>query len=129
MIILFGIRRRVVRLATIFVMCGYCHTPAAHALTRGRRYFTLFFVPVIPLSTKYYTTCTLCGRATHITKEGADHYLAHANDPGQPAQAPMPTQPANSPTAPSPASSAHNMVAAPPLSGGRMLESPPFRLG
>jgi hypothetical protein len=76
MIILFGLRRRVTRLATVFVMCAYCHTPAAHALTRSRRYFTLFFVPLIPLGTKYFTTCTMCGGVSHITKEGADQYLA-----------------------------------------------------
>jgi hypothetical protein len=76
MIILFGFRRRATRLATIFVMCAYCHTPAAHVLTRTRRYFTLFFIPVIPLGTKYITTCTMCGHATQITKEGADQYLA-----------------------------------------------------
>jgi hypothetical protein len=76
MIILFGFRRRASRLATIFVMCAACRTPAAHALTRTRRYFTLFFVPVIPLGTKYFTTCTMCGHATQITKEGADRYLA-----------------------------------------------------
>jgi hypothetical protein len=76
MIILFGFRRKATRLATIFVMCAYCHTPAAHALTRTRRYFTLFFVPVIPLGTKYFTTCTMCGHGTQITKEGADQYLA-----------------------------------------------------
>jgi zinc-ribbon family len=76
MIILFGFRRKAARLATIFVMCGACRTPAAHALTRTRRYFTLFFVPVIPLGSKYFTTCTMCGHGTQITKEGADHYLA-----------------------------------------------------
>ena len=81
MIILFGFRRRATRLATIFVMCAYCHTPAAHALTRTRKYFTVFFIPVIPLGTKYFTTCTMCGRATQITKEGADQYLAAVTPP------------------------------------------------
>jgi zinc-ribbon family len=81
MIILFGFRRRATRLATIFVMCAYCHTPAAHALTRTRRYFTLFFIPVIPLGTKYITTCTMCGHSTQITKEGAHQYLAAVPPP------------------------------------------------
>jgi zinc-ribbon family len=91
MIILFGFRRKASRLATIFVMCAACRTPAAHALTRTRRYFTLFFVPVIPLGTKYFTTCTMCGHGTQITKEGADHYLAslpqNASAPSSPPQA------------------------------------------
>ncbi len=80
MIIIFGFRRMLARLGTVFVMCGSCSTPAALALVRTRRWFTLFFVPVIPLGTKYFTTCALCGRATQITKEGADHYVASARE-------------------------------------------------
>jgi hypothetical protein len=76
MIILFGFRRKSSRLATVFVLCAHCQTPAAHALTRTRRFFTLFFIPVLPLGTKYFTTCTMCGHVTRITKEGADQYLA-----------------------------------------------------
>src|ERR1035437_7917174 len=79
MITLFGLRRKSSRLATLFVMCGYCHTPAAHALIRTRRYFTLFFVPLIPLGTKYFTTCTMCGHATLVTREAADQYVASDN--------------------------------------------------
>jgi hypothetical protein len=81
MIILFGFRRKSARLATIFVMCARCHTPAAHALHRTRRYFTLFFIPLIPLGTKYFSTCTMCGQVTQITKEGADQYLASVLQP------------------------------------------------
>jgi hypothetical protein len=93
MIILFGFRRKSSRLATIFVMCAHCHTPAAHALTRSRRFFTLFFIPVIPLGTKYFTTCTMCGHVTQITKEGADQYLASvtqpSGSPGTPSASPL----------------------------------------
>lgn len=78
MIIIFGFRRMLARLGTVFVLCASCSTPAAHALVRTRRWFTLFFIPVIPLGTKYFTTSALCGRATQITKEGADHYMASA---------------------------------------------------
>src|ERR1039458_84645 len=84
MIILFGFRRKSSRLATIFVMCAHDHTPPARALTRTRRFFTLFFIPVIPLGTKYFTTCTMCGHATRITKEGADQYLASVTRPSGP---------------------------------------------
>jgi hypothetical protein len=103
MIILFGFRRRAARLATIFVMCGSCRTPAAHALTRTRRYFTLFFVPVIPLGSKYFTTCTMCGHGTQITKEGADHYLASLseNPAASNAQPPADLAPAHTEGAPS----------------------------
>jgi hypothetical protein len=88
MIILFGFRRKSSRLATIFVMCAHCRTPAAHAVARTRRFFTLFFVPIIPLGTKYFTTCTMCGYVTQITKEGADQYLASATRPTGPSNGP-----------------------------------------
>ena len=73
--VLFGFRRRSSRLATIFAMCGYCRTPSAHALTRRRRYFTLFFVPIIPMGAKHFTSCTMCGTTSRISKEASDHYL------------------------------------------------------
>jgi hypothetical protein len=88
MIILFGFRRKSSRLATVFVMCAHCRTPAAHAVARVRRFFTLFFVPIIPLGTKYFTTCTMCGHVTQITKEGADQYLAAATRPAGPSNRP-----------------------------------------
>ena len=56
------------RLGTVFVMCGSCSTPAAHALVRTRRWFTLFFIPIIPLGTKYFTTCAL--RPRHADHQG-----------------------------------------------------------
>jgi hypothetical protein len=92
MIILFGFRRKSSRLATIFVMCAHCHTPAAHALTRSRRYFTLFFIPLIPLGTKYFTTCTMCGHVTQITKEGADQYLASVTQSSEASTGPSDVQ-------------------------------------
>jgi hypothetical protein len=77
--IIFGFRRKSFRLGTIFIVCGHCHTPAAHALTRMRKYFALFFIPVIPLDTTYAITCTMCGRSTRISKEIAETYTASIN--------------------------------------------------
>ncbi len=94
MIILFGFRRVRARLGTILVMCAFCHTPAAHAITRIRKWFTLFFIPVIPLGTKYATTCTMCGRAAVITKEAAESYVAAATQGVPPSGSPAPPEPA-----------------------------------
>jgi zinc-ribbon family len=84
MIILFGIRRKASRLGVVFMMCSSCHTPAAHALTRVRKYFTLFFIPIIPLGDKYATSCTMCGYGMRITKEQATQYLATVEQPAPP---------------------------------------------
>jgi hypothetical protein len=78
MIILFGIRRKASRLGVVFMMCSSCHTPAAHSITRVRKYFTLFFIPLIPLGDKFATSCTMCGYGARISKEAADHYVSMA---------------------------------------------------
>ena len=67
--ILFGIRRRAQRLGTVLQLCSWCHTPAAQSVIRVRTFFTLFFIPLIPLGSKYRATCTMCGSTVSITKE------------------------------------------------------------
>ncbi len=92
MFILFGFRRRSARLGAVFAMCQFCHTPAAQQVVRTRRYFTLFFVPVIPLGSSYATTCTMCGRSSRITAEAAQQLVATAQQQGvgQPGPGPVP---------------------------------------
>jgi hypothetical protein len=87
---IFGIRRKASRLATVFFVCTLCHTPAAQAVTRVRTFFTLFFVPLIPLGSSYRTTCTFCGRSVKITKDGADQLVASANAQAQTSPPPPP---------------------------------------
>jgi hypothetical protein len=77
-LLIFGIRRKAYRLATVFTLCSLCQTPAAQAITRVRMFFTLFFVPLIPLGSKYTSTCTLCGRSVKLTKEAADNLASAA---------------------------------------------------
>jgi hypothetical protein len=84
-------------LAVIFTMCSFCHTPAAHAVTRLRKFFTLFFIPVLPIGTKYTTTCTLCGRSALISRETADKLVAFAqqSDGASAGSVGMPIAPVN----------------------------------
>jgi hypothetical protein len=74
--IIFGIKRKAYRLATVFAVCGLCHTPAAQAVARVRTFFSLFFIPVVPLTSQYRTTCTMCGQSVKITNEHADQLVA-----------------------------------------------------
>jgi hypothetical protein len=76
--IIFGLKRKAHRLATIFAMCLSCQTPAAQVLVSVRTFFSLFFIPVLPLGTKYRTTCTMCGAATIVSIEYADRLMATA---------------------------------------------------
>jgi len=99
--ILFGLRRRAQRLGTVLQLCSRCHTPAAQSVIRVRTFFTLFFVPLIPLGSKYRATCTLCGSTVSIPKEQAGQLVAsvQAQAVGVPtASGPNGVQPKQKPT-------------------------------
>ncbi|HVA04466.1 MAG TPA: zinc-ribbon domain-containing protein [Acidimicrobiales bacterium] len=90
MFIIFGIKRLVRRLATLFAMCSQCGSPAAQVVARRSTWFSLFFIPVVPLGSKYFTTCTLCGVATRLDKEQALHLVALAGQSSNQAPHVMP---------------------------------------
>jgi predicted RNA-binding Zn-ribbon protein involved in translation (DUF1610 family) len=75
-VILFGWRTTVSVLATLVFVCERCGNNAAHHLARRRRWFTLFFVPVIPLGSSHQDTCTACGRVVGVSTEQAERALA-----------------------------------------------------
>ena len=124
MLIIFGLRRRGLRLANVFAMCGVCHSPAAQGIVRIKTFFTLFFIPLIPVGTKYRSVCTMCGATSDLTREQADHAVASAQQ--QASQAPMATAaqssgaPVAGPNAPGPAE-----MAPPPPPGSTEGENPP----
>lgn len=71
--VIFGFRTRVAILATLNYICEVCGVAAAHRVVRRRRWFTLFFIPVIPLGAGRYTdTCISCGRVRQLTRDQAE---------------------------------------------------------
>jgi hypothetical protein len=89
MLIIWGYRRYLHQLAMLTFLCGNCGNPAAHALTRAVTKFTLFFIPLFPISSKYFTQCTFCGASRRVGKEEAAQLQQQAGYGGQPAgQAP-----------------------------------------
>jgi len=80
MFLIFGVKRLKRRLVTTFTLCGRCGTPAAQVLTRISTWFSLFFVPVIPLGSKYVLTCTFCGESTKLEKLQATQMVAAAQE-------------------------------------------------
>jgi hypothetical protein len=100
--LIFGVRRRGYRMANVFAMCGTCHTPAAQAVVRVRTFFTFFFIPLIPLGSKYRSTCTMCGAVESLTRVQADAAVANARQAHEQAQAggppPMPAAAVGSPS-------------------------------
>lgn len=77
MLVIFGMSRRVRRLGVVQRGCGACGQVAAHPLERTRNWFTLFFVPLVPLSTRYTTRCAFCAAECRVPADEA-HRLAAA---------------------------------------------------
>ena len=96
MIVIFGIRRKAYRLATVFALCRLCGSPAAQAVTRVRTFFSLFFVPLVPLGSAYRSTCTLCGQTVKITQSEAEQLVVQARSGNPPPGFPPPVSPATS---------------------------------
>jgi hypothetical protein len=82
--IIWGTRSYIYQLAMITLLCGRCGNPSAHALRRRVMKFTLFFIPLFPISSKYSTQCTFCGAQTAVPKEQAEQLQAQATMPAQP---------------------------------------------
>ncbi len=80
--LIFGIRVTSAVLATLVYLCENCGNNAAHHLVKRVRKFTLFFVPLFPVGTKYLDTCTACGRVNQVSKEQAENAVAQ-HSPGQ----------------------------------------------
>lgn len=78
MLIIFGSRRMRKQLGIVMMLCQRCQRPSAHGIVRVHTWFTLFFIPVLPLTAKYYVVCPMCGGATKIDKEHAHHLEAAA---------------------------------------------------
>jgi len=94
MLLIWGFRSSIARLATLLLQCGVCRTPAAHHVTKVRKWFTLFFIPVIPYKTVHFTTCTYCGADLEISAEEATRLeAAAAATSGLPNQGAIPPPP------------------------------------
>lgn len=84
--IIFGTKGYLYQLAILTLVCAQCGNPAAHTLRKRVTKFTLFFVPLFPVSTKYATQCTFCGAEQKVTGEQAEQLQAQALGGGQSGQ-------------------------------------------
>ncbi len=72
MLIIGGLGVTEALLATLVLPCETCGNHAAHQLTKQSRKFSLFFIPLFSVGTKYFDTCTACGRTIEVSKEQAE---------------------------------------------------------
>ncbi len=57
-------------------MCGHCRAQTGHAVIRHWTWFTLFFIPLIPLWKSYFVVCPGCGEKTKIKKSDAKKMIS-----------------------------------------------------
>lgn len=55
--------------------CGRCNNASNYRIFRRRKWFTLFWIPIFPYSSKYYTTCPICNYGRELQKEEAMGYI------------------------------------------------------
>ena len=99
--LIWGWRTRIYVLAMTTFLCGRCGNPASHAVRKAVTKFTLFFIPLFPISVKYTAQCTFCGIENRIPKEDAVRLQAQEEQgqagqqgaPGYPQQPLHPSQP------------------------------------
>lgn len=75
-LIIFGLTGRNHLVGTVSAICERCGNQGAHHLTKYVRRFSIFFIPLIPLGTRYDDTCTVCGRVRPMTREQSERAAA-----------------------------------------------------
>jgi hypothetical protein len=73
MILLFGTRASLALLAVVTFVCQHCGTAAEQHVYKRTLRFTLFFIPLFPVSRGYYVECSHCGGTTALTEDQATH--------------------------------------------------------
>jgi predicted RNA-binding Zn-ribbon protein involved in translation (DUF1610 family) len=76
MLLIFGIKWYVEQLAVLSHTCPNCGATGAHPLRRNYGRFTLFFIPLFVVRSRYETQCTYCGYVSRVGKQRAME-LAH----------------------------------------------------
>ena len=88
--VFWGTRSRVRQLMTVNINCRNCKRTTVHGLRRAEKKFTLYFIPLFPISTRHYLQCNVCGARGAITKDRAVE-LQQQKEMGQnPNRAPSP---------------------------------------
>ena len=70
MFLIFGFgHRKFKREGTVKGNCTRCNNTVDKELVKATSSFTLFFIPVIPYSTKYLLVCPICSESYELSKE------------------------------------------------------------
>ena len=78
MFFLIGMRTKAKAIAQQERACTKCVRPTIHAIVETKKYFTFFFVPIIPLGGNFFARCGVCGLTTKCTSEIKDQIALKA---------------------------------------------------
>jgi len=67
-----GLSAKQILMATLFYVCETCGNQAAHQLVKRTNRFTLFFLPLFPVSTRCLDTCAACARTITVPRDRAE---------------------------------------------------------
>ena len=80
--IIYGGRSRNKVLGQKEITCSRCQRPSYHAVVRTRRWFTLYFIPLIPMYKRTIIRCNLCGFQSQIDNSQADAWFPQGQTAG-----------------------------------------------
>ena len=85
--VIFGWKQKAKELAALMMQCRNCGMPGWQHVLRTMTWFTLFFLPVLPLWVSYQSVCGTCGAKAKLSKADADAMISQAQAHGPHQQA------------------------------------------
>jgi predicted RNA-binding Zn-ribbon protein involved in translation (DUF1610 family) len=77
-VLIFGTSVKQFLLATLVFVCETCGNNSAHQVIKRVRKFSLFFIPLFPLSVRYLDSCSVCGRTIEVSEQEAQTAVQQA---------------------------------------------------
>jgi hypothetical protein len=69
MFFLFGVRTKAKPVSQQEQACPKCKRPTMHAIVETCKWFTMFFIPLIPFGRAMFSRCGVCGLNSKYTAE------------------------------------------------------------
>jgi hypothetical protein len=55
--------------------CAHCNNVNHYKITRVRKFFALFWIPLIPYSSKYFVHCPICDYGSEVKKDAIENLI------------------------------------------------------
>lgn len=93
--IIWGLRSRNKVMGQVQTVCPQCKRRGFQTVVRSRRWFALYFIPMIPLYKRTIARCNLCGFQYAMNNEQADALFPQGQAAAQPQAVPAATSAAS----------------------------------